>query len=84
MLYIVCPTCGYLLGNKEEIYYKKISDLCEEYGVDDNMLSSGILNNDKEFIKKKKKILDDLIGKHNICCASRIPTNIDLVRIIKG
>ena len=48
MLYIVCPTCGFLLGNKEEIYYKKMSDLCEEYGVDDNMLSLGILNNDKD------------------------------------
>jgi len=81
MLYMRCPTCGELLGNKELIYIERMKKICTELGVDDDIVSIGQIDKDEKFIKKKQEIIKDLC--ENICCRPRLMTYIDLVQVIR-
>ena len=81
MLYMRCPTCGELLGNKEPILIKKLKEICDELHVDDDIISLGNIDKDPTFIKKRQEIVKDMCP--NICCRMRMPTYIDIVQIIK-
>ena len=83
MLFIVCPTCGELLGNKELPYFEGLQKLCQEYKIDDNLVSLDIFSENDEFIKKKKALLDGLVNKDSICCAGRLPNTINLAKLLK-
>jgi len=83
MLYIICPTCGELLGNKELQYSEGMQKLCKEFNIDDNLVSLDEFSNNEEFIKKKKALLDRLVGKHNICCGGSLPNTINLAKLLK-
>jgi DNA-directed RNA polymerase subunit N (RpoN/RPB10) len=84
MLYIICPTCGTLLGNKEVPYFEGLMKLCEKYKIDDNLVSLDEYDENSEFGKAKQKLLDDLVGKDNVCCAARLPNVKNLAELIKG
>ena len=84
MLYILCPTCGELLGNKEIPYYTKLYELCQKYEIDDDVVSADQFGDNDEFVKDKKKLLDSLIDKNSYCCACRLPNTINLAKLIKG
>ena len=81
MLYMRCPTCGEVLGNKELIYEQKMKELCNSLGIDDDIVSMGHMDKHEEFIKKRQDIVQDLVS--NICCRMRLITYIDIVQIIK-
>jgi hypothetical protein len=81
MLYMRCPTCGELLGNKEPILIKKLKEICDELNVDDDILSIGTIDKDPVFIKKRQELVTEMCP--NICCRIRMPTYIDIVQIIK-
>ena len=81
MLYMRCPSCGEVLGDKEIIYTKKMKELCDSLGMDDNMVSLGHSDLDEAFVKKKQEIIRDLFD--NYCCRIRAMEYIDLVQIIK-
>lgn len=81
MLYMRCPTCGELLGNKEPILISRLKEICDELGVDDDIMSLGTIDKDPKFIKKRQEIVIDMC--ENICCRMRMPTYIDIVQIIK-
>lgn len=83
MLYILCPTCGELLGNKELPYFEGMQKLCREFNIDDNLVSLDEFSTNEEFVKKKKALLDSLIGKHNTCCGGRLPNTINLAKLLK-
>lgn len=82
MLYMVCPTCGELLGNKELVYINEMKKVCEEMGVDDDMISQGLIDKDPTYIKKRKEVLKKISTKE--CCNFRITNYIDIVQLIKG
>ena len=82
MLYIICPTCGELLGNKEVLYFEGLNKLCQKYKIDDDVLSSVQFTGHKEFNEEKRKLLDKCVGKDNICCAMRLPTTLNLAELI--
>ncbi len=81
MLFMVCPTCGELLGNKELLYINLMKSVCEEMGIDDDIMSQGTVDKDPVYIAKRQKIIQDLCK--NICCRMRMISYIDLVQIIK-
>jgi DNA-directed RNA polymerase subunit N (RpoN/RPB10) len=80
MLYIQCPTCGYLLGTKQLIYEEELEKLYIKYNVDIDLISSGWEQNDK-LREERAKIINKLCER--ACCKMRMLTYIDLVAIIK-
>lgn len=70
MLYPVCPTCGFLLADKELEYIKQINKLCESKENNETIKDDDV-----------KKILNNLnINKY--CCRLRLTTYVDLVKTI--
>jgi DNA-directed RNA polymerase subunit N (RpoN/RPB10) len=82
MLYMICPTCGELLGNKELIYVQEMKKICDEFGIDDNMISQGLANENEKIVEQKKKLIQDLCV--NMCCRMRMMNYINLVNLVKG
>lgn len=81
MSYPVCPTCGALLSNIALPYQRDIKELCERYNVDIELMSRGIVYNDK-FNEEKKKIVDKYTDPDRYCCRMRLQNASDLVRIV--
>ena len=82
MLYMICPTCGELLGNKEVIYFEGLKKICQKYKIDDDMISSPQFTDHDKFNEEKRKLLSSLVDKDSICCSMRIPTTINLSELI--
>ena len=70
MLYYKCPTCRTLLANKQLIYEKRLTEICD----------SGRPKGEKDELKKK--LLDEL-ELSRPCCRMRIMGYIKLIDIIK-
>lgn len=70
MLYLKCPTCHELLGNKELLYIERLKDITD--------------SNDSEETKNAKKIqLVNNMQLKRICCKMRLTTYKMLINIIK-
>jgi len=82
MWYLICPTCGEVLGNKQLVYEEQMKNLCDEMGIDDNMISQGLADKEGEFKEKRCKLVNNLARR--ICCKQLIITHIDPVTLIKG
>lgn len=72
MLYLKCPTCRELLGNKQLIYEKEVKTIID--------------SNDSDESKAKRKM--DLIAKiglskHRYCCKNRLITYTKLIDIVQ-
>ena len=70
MLYIVCPTCGYFLGQKTLKYEEGKSKIC---------------NNPNLTVEQKEKDLTKLLLSLNLkryCCKMRMMTYKDIVQEI--
>ena len=70
MKYVVCPTCGKVLGDIEIDYDIKSYDI----------MISNISEQDK--IIKRKNLIENM-GIYRYCCKMRIFTQIDPYKIIK-
>ena len=64
MLYMICPTCGELLGNKQLIYIQKLKEICDKYDINDDLLSKGFDKN-PQFVEERQKLIQSLFD--NIC-----------------
>jgi hypothetical protein len=84
MHYIICPTCGELMGNKEKLYHEGKKKICKKYGIDDDFVSLERYRDDKDFQQEMIDLLDGLVNKDSICCAARLPNIIDLCKLIKS
>ncbi len=82
MLYMVCPTCGELLGNKELVYINRMKEICTSMGIDDDIISQGKIIKTKEYIEGRQKILNELVK--NPCCKMRMMNYLDVVTLVKG
>ena len=81
MLYMICPTCGELLGDKQLIYTQKLKEICDKYDINDDLLSKGFDTN-PQFVEERQKLIQSLFD--NICCKMRVLTYVELVKLIKG
>ncbi len=76
MLYLKCPSCHKLLGNKQ-IYYE------ENYDKITKDLEMGKISNE-EADKKKIELLDFILPDRNrYCCRMRVMTYKRLIEIVK-
>lgn len=82
MMYIVCPTCGEILGNKEIVYEEEMRKICDELNIDINILSKGLYDQDIDLKKRRAELVKKLCK--NICCRQHMLTCIDTIDIIKG
>jgi DNA-directed RNA polymerase subunit N (RpoN/RPB10) len=81
MLYPICPTCGALLSNIQLAYQRDIKELCEKYNVDIELLSRGIIEDDK-FNLEKEKIINKYTDKDRYCCRMRLTNFCEIVKIV--
>jgi len=82
MLFMVCPSCGEMLGNKELVYIEEMKKVCESLGIDDNTVSIAEIDTTEEYKKKKQAVIHKLL--RNPCCIMRLMNYIDKVHLIKG
>lgn len=81
MLYMVCPTCGELLGDKQVPLNEGLKKICDKYNINDELLSRGF-DKTPEFIEARSKLVQELFT--NLCCKMRALNYIELVKIVKG
>lgn len=82
MIYMICPECGEILRHKQIIYEDKMNEICEEMGIDYNMISQEGYERNEEYIKKRQDIVNKLCK--NLCCKFNMITYVSLVKLIKG
>ena len=70
MIYLKCPTCATVLGNREIIYEKGMEKIMNDSNT----------NNDTK--KQLKTELINSLGLKNPCCKMRIMSYIQLTNII--
>lgn len=81
MLYPICPTCGALLANIQLPYQRDMKKLCDEYGVDHELLSRTLLH-DEKFNKKKEEILNKYTEPDRYCCRMRLTNFCNIVELV--
>jgi flagellin-specific chaperone FliS len=82
MIYMICPECGEILRHKQIIYEDKMNEVCEELGIDYNMISQEGYERNEEYIKKRQDIVNNLCK--NLCCKFNMITYVSIVKLIKG
>jgi len=71
MLYITCPTCGNILGNKQIPFEEDLESICE---------------NDELSEEEKESQKRELLDKYKLdkyCCRMRILSYTKLINIVK-
>ena len=71
MIYLKCPTCCYVLGNRQKIY---------ELGLDE--IESNPNNDEKKKLELKQELVNSLELKR-YCCTMRVITYKNKTEIIK-
>lgn len=71
MIYLKCPTCGYVLGNRQKIYDKGLEEI-----------ESNPNNDEKTKLDLKNKLIESLEVKR-YCCKMRIITYKNKTEIFK-
>ncbi len=79
---MICPECGELLRHKQIIYEDEMQKVCDEFGIDYNMISQEGMERNEEYVKRRQEIVNNLAT--NICCKFNLLTYISIVRLIKG
>ena len=71
MIYIRCPTCGYILGNRQIFYESRMEEIVNNPNIDEDVK-----------LELKTKLVDSLKLKR-YCCKVRVMTFKQLTDIIK-
>jgi hypothetical protein len=81
MLFLIC-TCGEILGNKQLVYEEKMKKVCEDLGVDFEMISQGLTDKNEHFKKARCDIVNGLCRR--ICCKQLLINYSDIVQLIRA
>jgi DNA-directed RNA polymerase subunit N (RpoN/RPB10) len=71
MIYLKCPSCGYIIGNRQVIYESKLDEIMNNPNTDD----------DEKLVLKTQLV--ESLGVKRYCCKMRIITFKQLTDIIK-
>ncbi len=71
MIYIRCPSCGYILGNRQILYETKLEEIMNNPNLDEDAK-----------LDLKTKLVDSLKLKR-YCCKMRVITFKQLTDIVK-
>lgn len=83
MIYFICP-CGEILANKILIYETEMKKICEEMGLDFDLVSKGMVHKSDEYNKKQQEVLFKKCKCRRMCCTINIMEGRDIVHDIKG
>lgn len=75
MIYICCPSCRELLGDKQKYYERKLAEICQKYEM-------GIYKSKEEAESAKMSLVNNL-GLRRYCCKKRMITYIRPADIVK-
>lgn len=75
MLYIRCPTCRTLLGDKQLYYEKQLAEICKNQEM-------GKYKSQEDVDKDKMKLVTS-IGLDRYCCKNRLVTYVKLIEVVK-
>ncbi len=76
MLYLKCPTCRNLLGNKQLYFEQKMDEICKDCDMKKLTFEEGE--------KKKMELVDFLIpNQDRYCCRMRLLTYRKLIEFVK-
>lgn len=76
MLYLKCPTCRNLLGNKQLYFEQKMDEICKDCDMKKLTFEEGE--------KKKIELVDFLIpNKDRYCCRMRLLTYRKIIEFVK-
>jgi hypothetical protein len=76
MLYLKCPTCRTLLGNKQLYFEQKMDEICKDCDMKKITFEEGE--------KKKMELVNFLIpNKDRYCCKMRLMTYRKLIDFVK-
>jgi len=82
MLYMVCPTCGDYLRNKQLVFEREMKKICDDLKIDYNMITQEGYDDDDEFKEKRQEVVNKLCK--NYCCKTAMLTYTSPGRLIKG
>ena len=71
MIYLKCPSCGYIIGNRQVLYESKLDEIMNNPNTD----------NDEKLVLKTQLV--ESLGVKRYCCKMRIITFKQLTDIIK-
>ena len=71
MIYLKCPSCGTVIGNRQIMYENGLSEIMDNKNT-----------NNTEKLELKTKLLNEL-GLSRYCCKMRVITYINLPNIVK-
>lgn len=74
MMYMVCPTCHNLLGDKQIYFETELSKICKDCEM-------GKYTPEEEFNKKKELV--NSLGLKRYCCKQRLITYVKVVEVVK-
>ncbi len=76
MLYLKCPTCRNLLGNKQLYFEQKMDEICKDCDMKKITF--------EEAEEKKMELVNFLIpNKHRYCCKMRLMTYRKIIEFVK-
>lgn len=75
MLYILCPTCRNLLGNKQKYYERKLMEIQQKYDMKKYKTYNEMEND--------KINLVNSLGLRRYCCKQRLLTYVNCVDVVK-
>ncbi len=76
MLYLKCPTCKNILGNKQVAYSVMIEELYKGLTQDE-------IRDRRDEINKKKKEFLEILKIDKYCCTMRLISYTPLINIVK-
>lgn len=77
MLYMRCPTCKTLLGDKQIYYERHMADICKK-------AEEGHYKSSADEEKAKSDLVKSLgLNPHRYCCIMRVLTYVKQVEIVK-
>lgn len=82
MKFMICPTCGELLGNKQLIFEEKLTKACDDLGIDFDLISKGTADSVDKFVKERTDIINKLCKRY--CCKQHLITCCELVDLIQN
>lgn len=75
MLYMFCPSCRELLGDKQKYYERKMAEICQKQEM-------GEFKSQYDVDQAKQNLVNNM-GLRRYCCKERIMTYVRQVDIVK-
>jgi DNA-directed RNA polymerase subunit N (RpoN/RPB10) len=70
------------MGDKQILYEDAMKEMCDKVGIDYNLISQGVIEENEAYRTEKQKIVQHLCRRY--CCRQALMNYIDVVKYVKG